>query len=461
MTTTTTGPVNEPAAEWVPIDQLKPWDKNPRVNDHVVDRVAESIKRFGFGAPILARLADREVIAGHTRLKAAKALGLERVPVRFLDLDPAEAHLMNLADNQLASLSEWDDAGLGEVFKELRAEDMTVEDFAVAGFEPEAIADLLGEDGVGGGGEDPGPSETPTVAISKLGEVYELGPHRLMCGDSTNAENVKHLMAGKRAVMCATDPPYLVDYTGEDHPQSFAREKHGKINNKNWDAYKDPTTGVKFFSDFIAMALEHALIENPAWYQWHASKRQALVEQAWAANGLLFHQQLIWVKTRPILTRSHFMWQHEPCFYGWVEGKPPALRPECSGENSTVWHIDQKGEQDGIHPTQKPLEIFERPIRYHSRAGDIVYEPFTGSGSQLIAAAKLGRVCFAMELAPEFCDVIRRRWTEYARSAGIDPGPGALDPGDDDGADDGPDEQAETSTASIEGGGRSEGNHER
>jgi DNA modification methylase len=126
----------------------------------------------------------------------------------------------------------------------------------------------------------------------------------------------------------------------------------------------------------------------------------------------------------PVLTRSHFMWQHEPCLYGWVEGKPPTMRPPVSGDCSSVWMID--GENDGIHPTQKALEIFERPIGYHTQAGDLVYEPFSGSGSQLIAAAKTGRRCYAMELAPEFVDVARIRWTNFAKAAGIDPGPGAL-----------------------------------
>ncbi len=263
--------------------------------------------------------------------------------------------------------------------------------------------------------------------MSRRGVVYQLGPHRLLCGDSTNVNDVAYLMVGERAVLCATDPPYLVDYDGSNHPQSFERERAGKDNNKKWDEYNDPKASVEFFSAFIRAALETALIPTPALYQWHASRRQALVEQAWEANGLFVHQQLIWVKSRPILTRSHFMWRHEPCFYGWLKGKPPALRPPLGGENTTVWTIDQKGESDGIHPTQKPLEIFARPISYHTAPGDICYEPFSGSGSQIIAAAKARRRCYAVELEPAFVDVARRRWTGWARSAGVDPGPGALE----------------------------------
>ena len=413
----------ESAAEWIPIDELKPWKANPRKNEAAVKKVAESIKRFGFGAPLLARTQDKELIAGHTRLLAAKALGLQQVPVRFLDLDPADAKLLALADNRLGEIAEWDEQGLARILEELRAQGA---ELTASGFDKSEIDRLLAEINATNLADvvEPPVPEVPKVAKSRRGEIYELGSHRLMCGDSTNAEDVLRLMNGDRAPLCATDPPYLVNYDGGNHPQSFAREKAGKDNNKRWDTYVDPEASVEFFSAFLRVALAHALTENPAIYQWHASRRQALVEAAWTANGLLFHQQIIWVKTRPILTRSHFMWQHEPCFYGWVEGKPPPLRPEVSGENTSVWSID--GEQDGIHPTQKPLEIVTRPIGYHTRAGELVYEPFSGSGSQLIAAAKTGRRCYAMELAPEFVDVARIRWTNFARVAGIDPGSGAL-----------------------------------
>jgi len=414
---------NESAAIWLPIADLKPWAKNPRKNAEAVAKVADSIQRFGFGAPILARQEDRQIIAGHTRWLAAKKLGLTRVPVRLLDLDPADAQLLALADNKLGEIAEWDETQLAKILEELRAQDV---DLAASGFGTAEIDRLLAElnsTNLADVVEPPLP-EVPRVADSKRGQVYELGPHRIMCGDSTSAEDVIKLMAGERAPLCATDPPYLVDYDGGNHPQSFEREKAGKDNNKHWDAYVDPSSSVAFFSNFIRVAIAHALTENPAIYQWHASRRQALVEAAWIENKLLFHQQLIWVKSRPILTRSHFMWQHEPCFYGWIEGKPPTLRPTVSGDNSSVWTID--GEQDGIHPTQKPLEVFTRPISYHTEPGALVYEPFSGSGSQLIAASKTGRRCYAMELAPEFVDVARIRWTNFARAAGIEAGPGAL-----------------------------------
>jgi len=419
----------EVAAVFVDIDRLKPWSKNPRhIPPAAVDAVAAAIQRFGWGAPILARVADGEVIAGHTRLLAARKLGLSRVPVRFLALDAVNAALLAIADNQLGTLTEFVDADLGAILAELRAEDANLDLTTGTGFATKDVDALIREasSSTGPGGVDPGAGVPPEHPVSQLGELYQLGPHRLLCGDATSVEAVQVLMAGERAVLCATDPPYLVDYDGDNHPQSFERQAAGKNNNKTWYAYKDPAASVDFFAAFIQVALAHALVENPAWYQWHASRRQALVEQAWERNGLLIHQQIIWVKARPILTRSHFMWQHEPAFYGWVQGSMPTKRPPLGGENTTVWTIDQVGESDGIHPTQKPLALFERPIGYHTAVGDLVYEPFCGSGSQIIAAARLGRRCNAIELEPAFVDVIRRRWTGYARSAGIDPGSGAL-----------------------------------
>lgn len=413
----------EAAAIWVPIGDLRPWPGNPRKNTDAIAKVAESIQRFGFGAPIVARLADKQIIGGHTRWLAAKKLGLTQVPVRLLDLDPADAQLLALADNKLGEIAEWDERQLAKILEELKAQDV---DLAASGFETSEIDRLLAELDSANLAEvlEPPVPEAPANPESRRGEIYQLGPHRIMCGDSTNADDVIKLMNGERASLCATDPPYLVDYDGCNHPQSFERDEAGKSNNKHWDSYIDPKSSVEFFSNFLRVAIAQALVDNPAIYQWHASRRQALVEAAWKENGLLFHQQLIWVKSRPILTRSHFMWQHEPCFYGWIEGKPPTLRPPVSGENSSVWTID--GEQDGIHPTQKPLAIFERPIGYHTETGALVYEPFSGSGSQIIAAAKTGRRCYAMELAPEFVDVARIRWTNFARVAGIEPGTGAL-----------------------------------
>jgi len=212
-------------------------------------------------------------------------------------------------------------------------------------------------------------------------------------------------MNGKKASLLATDPPYLVDYTGGDHPQSY----HNKpdVKDKTWDAYVDPETSVAFFENYLRLALAHC-VQGVAVYQWHAHRRQDLVDAAWKNLGLLRHQQVIWVKSRPVLTRSHLLWAHEPCVYGWVEGFPPKLRPPTN--ETTVWAIDHTGSAGIDHPTVKPLEIFARPIRWHTLEGEICLEPFSGSGTQIIAAEKLKRRCYAMEISPAFADVAVQRW---------------------------------------------------
>jgi len=244
---------------------------------------------------------------------------------------------------------------------------------------------------------------------TKLGDLWHLGDHRLLCADSTDPASVERLMDNAKAALLATDPPYLVNYQGGNHPQS--RHNSAKTKDKHWDDYEDPEAAVAFYVGFLRAALPH-LAPNTAIYQWHAHRRQALVEAAWKDCGLLVHQQLIWAKARGVLTHSHYLWAHEPCFYGWVEGAPPSRKPPAN--ESTVWQIDQQGASMGIHPTQKPLALFERPMSYHTAPGAICYEPFAGSGTQLIAAERLGRRCYAIELEPRYVDVAVARWEAFA-----------------------------------------------
>jgi DNA modification methylase len=227
--------------------------------------------------------------------------------------------------------------------------------------------------------------------------------HTLLVGDSTRAIDVGKAMGGRKASLMATDPPYLVDYHGGNHPQSWSNKP--AVKDKHWDDYRE-AGGPELFIGFLRVALEIALKPNVAVYQWHAHKRQALVEEAWKQAGLLVHQQIIWLKSRPVLTHSHYMYQHEPCFYGWLEGKPPVKRPppNCT----TVWQINQQG-VEGIHPTEKPLEIVTRPIEHHTEPGDVIYEPFSGSGTALAAAETTGRVCCAIEKAEAFVAVALER----------------------------------------------------
>ena len=238
----------------------------------------------------------------------------------------------------------------------------------------------------------PGPEEPPEDPVSRLGDLWLLGDHRLLCGDSTNAEDLARLMGDAKASLLATDPPYLVDYQGE-----------------GWDDFDGDDEGVAFYSRFLAACLPRCR-EDAAIYQWHAHRRQSLVQRAWEAAGLLVHQQVIWAKASGTFGRSHFMWAHEPAFYGWPQGKMPSKARRPPASCTTVWQIDQAGQQSEDHPTQKPVELFARPIQYHTLRGEVVLEPFSGSGTQIIAAEGLGRACHAMEMSPGYVDVAVRRW---------------------------------------------------
>ena len=238
--------------------------------------------------------------------------------------------------------------------------------------------------------------------------------HLLACGDCTDAAVVQRLMQGQRAALFATDPPYLVDYDGMNHPQGWkASQKKRQTMNKDWSAtYKDwdaSSQGEELYERFIATAVEEAIAEDAAWYCWHASRRQAMLEAVWERHGAFVHQQIIWAKDRPVLTRSWYMWQHEPCFFGWVKGKKP--RRAVDEWIGSVWEFPTQAAFEATdHPTAKPLALFEIPIRQHTRPGELCYEPFSGSGTQIIAGENLGRQVRAVEIAPQFVAVALDRY---------------------------------------------------
>lgn len=336
-----------------------------------------------------------ELIDGHLR---KELFGEQMVVVNVTDLNDAEAKKALLTLDPIAAMATRNDELLKQLASSVKFDNAALQ---------KLIESMGSRHSKGGGDEIAEPVKNPGFAV---GALFELGNHRILCGDSTKAEDVIRLMDGKRAEMMATDPPYLVDYDAGNHPNSKNNGSKKSVN-KNWDSYVDPETSSTFFEAFIRVAFEHALGDAPAIYQWHASMRQMLVEQAWKANDLLVHQQIIWTKDHAVLTYGHYMWQHEPAFYGWKKGHMPKLKPQKN--LTTVWPISQVGHNDGIHPTQKPLEIFAIPMRSHTMPGDLVYEPFSGSGSQLIAAEENNRVCYAMELAPEFVAAAVNRWEKF------------------------------------------------
>jgi len=264
------------------------------------------------------------------------------------------------------------------------------------------------------------PDAVPAVRKTsiKVGDMYQLGDHRLLCGDSTDPVQVERLMDGRRATLFATDPPYLVDYDGTNHPQSW---KDKATKNKDWsDTYKEQhwdaaTQGRPFYEAFVRVARELAITPTAAWYCWHASRRQGMLEDVWEKAGAFVHQQIIWVKSRPTLTRSVYLWQHEPCFFGWMKSKKPAVRKGGlkEGHPSTVWMVPSSEIESKDHPTSKPVRLFSLPMLMHTAKGEVCYEPFSGSGSQIMAAEQTGRRCFASELEPQFVQVAIDRWEAF------------------------------------------------
>lgn len=403
--------------ERIAISQLQAATYNPRVDlqpgDPAYEKLKQSVETFGYLQPVIVNRRNSTVVGGHQRLKVLKDLGYEQVDVVFVDLSDDREIALNLALNKISG--DWDESKLGRLLQEF--EGFPDLDVTLTGFDVDEAGDIISrmldrESGIGNDDEfDPEAAlDLQSPAVTQAGELIELGDHRLLCGDSTNVDDVRRLMDGQQAALFATDPPYLVDYDGTNHPGSARK-------NKNWSHsygidWDDADANPQLYEDFYRVAVAEAVTKNAAWYCWHASRRQAMVEQVWQKFGAFVHQQIIWAKDRPILNRSWYGWQHEPCFFGWV--RPHQPRRVANDHLSTVWQIPTVAPgQKTDHPTSKPIEVFAIPMRQHTQRDDICYEPFCGSGSQLIAAEQLGRHCFAMEISPHYCDVIVRRWIHY------------------------------------------------
>ncbi|OFW29826.1 MAG: DNA methylase [Acidobacteria bacterium RIFCSPLOWO2_12_FULL_60_22] len=398
--------------EFWPLDRLQPYARNARTHsEEQITQIAASILEFGFTQPILVDTKDG-ILAGHGRLRAAQKLSLAEVPVIVLDhLTEAQKRAYIIADNRLALDAGWDEEMLAAELVALERDGFNLE---VMGFTESELEDLL-KDG-SGAQATPEPQIDNAAELQKKwgterGQLWLIGKHRLLCGDNTNPDDVRRLMNGKRACLFATDPPYLVAYDGTNHPHKWNdSEELKRRKNKDWsDKYTDvdsPELGEALYDAFVKVAVEHAITDHAAWYCWHASRKQGLLDAVWEKYGAFVHQQIIWAKDRPILTRSWYMWQHEPCFFGWVQGKKP--KRVADDYPPTVWSFPTHAAGETTdHPTQKPVELFAIPIRQHTAKGDICYEPFSGSGTQLVAAESLGRVCYTMEKSPPFVAVER------------------------------------------------------
>lgn len=418
--------VGDIAATYEEPSSLVPWKDNPRITKKAIEVVARSIERFGFGAPVVARMANREIIAGHARWHAANKLKLAAIPVRFLDVNAKTAHRLALVDNKSNELAGWDDVVLRSVIHEVDGKTI-----AGLGFTETEIARYAQTEPSNDRGRDDVPTP-PKKAVAKYGDVWELGAHRLACCDATHPEAVARLMDGKKASLFATDPPYGVGYnvaTSNHRRGSIRHSQRGYVQKAHdygtGDIDNDALDGPKLQSFLTAVfeAWMPHLSEHAAWYVWHAQLEAGTFAQAaMRSQGVRIHRQIIWVKGHYVIGRGDFHWQHEVCAYGWrpsKKGRPPFFGGR---DQSTVWNVSYDNgqlvrnganrEYTCLHPTQKPVEIFLRSLRCSTAPGDIVIEPFCGSGSQIIAAEELERRCFAMDILPRYVDVTIERWQQ-------------------------------------------------
>ncbi|MHA2344739.1 MAG: DNA modification methylase, partial [Candidatus Hodarchaeales archaeon] len=499
------------AAEYIAIEKLKPWDANPRQNENAIKQVADSIKRFGFGTPVLVRKEDNVIIAGHTRYEACKLLNIKELPVRYMDLDPVESRLLALADNKLNELADWDDDKLSTIIQ-----DMKEEDLLNIGFSEEELNNLLGnleEIPL----EEDEELEEDTIQVqeevhSKLGEIYELGPHLLICGDSTQTETYKRLLGTEKIDLVHADPPY-----------GMGKENEGVLNdnlyNENLDSFLNSWISANFqfvndSSSFYVWGNAYDL------FRWYFTSKPIKEQKAY------FRQEIVWNKNYGMGMKSdqHRMYPTvtERCLFfmlgiqeyntnsdnywegwepirkylyeermkmGWdvptmkrivghseksldhwttksqwnmptkkvynamreaakndafkkeydeIKKEYDEIKKEFMNSRSyfdntheimtDVWDYERvKEEERHGHPTPKPVPMIKRIVKSSCRKNGIVLDPFGGSGPTLIAAAETGRKARIIELQPKFCDVIRRRWTNYAKQKNIKVGSGGLE----------------------------------
>ena len=386
----------------VKIAEITPYANNPRNNDGAVESVAKSIEKFGFiGAIILNK--DKVIINGHTRVKACKKLGMETIPAIIVDhLTKEQEDALRIADNKTGEIAEWDEELLRAELKALEAAGFGIEDLGFDNSELEAL--LEGDVSVSVGETDPNAApEVPEVAVSRPGEVYVLGNHRLVCGDSTKAEDVGRVCKEGEADMWLTDPPYNVAYEGSN----------------GLTIQNDSMEDVKF-REFLRTAFGHAekvLKPGAPFYIFHADSEGYNFRGACHDIGLRVRQCLVWKKNALVLGRQDYQWIHEPCLYGWKEGGP---HPWYADRSQTTVMEFNKPKKNDVHPTMKPVEMLVYLLQNSSKRGDVVLDTFGGSGSTLIACEQTGRVCRTVELDPRYCDAIRRRWAEFKHGEGCD-----------------------------------------
>ena len=383
------------------VKDLLPADYNPRKDlkpgDPEYEKLKRSIEQFGYVEPVIWNEQTGRVVGGHQRLKVLIDLGITEVDVVVVSLSTEKEKALNIALNKISG--EWDNEKLALVIADLQGADF---DVSLTGFDPEELEDLFRDDVKGGIKEDDFDvdAELKKPTFSKAGDLWLLGDHRLVCGDSTKAETFDLLMNGKKANLVVTDPPYNVDYKGSA----------GKIKNDSMSEDQ--------FEQFLLSAyqqMEAAMADDASIYVFHSDSHGLAFRKAFEEAGFYLSGCCIWKKQSLVLGRSPYQWQHEPVLFGW---KKKGKHQWYTGrKESTIWEFD-KPKKNADHPTMKPIALVSYPIMNSTMTGCLVLDPFGGSGSTLIACEQTGRVCYTAELDEKFCDVIVNRYKEQVGSAG-------------------------------------------
>lgn len=381
--------------EWRNIGEIIPYARNSRTHsEEQVAQIAASIKEFGWTNPVLID-EENGIIAGHGRLAAARKLGHTEIPViELTGLSEAQKRAYVIADNKLALNAGWDTEMLVNELRDLEGMDI---DLALTGFSADELNDMLAvkEEGLTDEDAAPPPPEDP---ITKPGDIWILGKHRLMCGDSTSIDHLERLCDGQAVDMWLTDPPYNVAYEGGTKE---------KLTIKN-DSMEDDQFR-QFLRDAYTAA-DTVMKAGAVFYIWHADLEGYNFRGAAKDAGWTVRQCLIWKKSSLVLGRQDYQWQHEPCLYGWKDGAGHLWAADR--KQTTILEFD-KPSRNGEHPTMKPVALFEYQMLNNTKGGDIVLDSFGGSGTTLIAAEKNGRIARLMELDPKYCDVIVKRWEDF------------------------------------------------
>ena len=379
------------------IEALIPYARNARTHSEAhIAQIAAAIREWGFTNPVLVD-EKMGLIAGHGRLQAARKLGMQEVPAIVLSgLSEPQKRALVLVDNKLALNAGWDDDLLRLELAELRDDGF---DLGLTGFGENEIGALLAELTAGLTDPDDVP-EAQGDTVSEVGNAWALGRHRLVCGDSTDASVVEKALNGVKPHLMVTDPPYGVEYDASWRAKAGVNRNTAKMGRVENDDRADWSEAWSLFPGEVA-------------YVWHGALHAAVVAESLEASGFAIRSQVIWAKDRMVLSRGHYHWQHEPCWYA-VRGTG-----HWSGDRkqTTLWQIKAREDSGHGHSTQKPVECMRRPIENNSSPGQALYEPFSGSGTTIIAAEMTGRACHAIELNPTYVDVAIRRWQQFTGQA--------------------------------------------